>query len=192
LERHDGPTIGTGSRALARRLVSLLLEGKQSLAVAESCTGGLLGATITAVPGASQVFWGGVISYDDAAKRGLLGVSDPSLRLHGAVSREVAVEMARGMRERAGATWAVSITGVAGPGGGTPGKPVGTVWVAVDGPAADVRRYGFEGDRDAVRDASVEAAMTMLVSCVTEGSSSASRGRRLPDANEGRDDERSG
>jgi len=162
-------------RALAARLVSALREAGQTLAVAESCTGGLLGARITAIPGASQVFWGGVISYDDAAKRRLLGVSEAALRAHGAVSRDVAVEMARGARSTSGATWAVSITGIAGPEGGSADKPVGTVWLAVDGPERTVQKFEFGGDRDAVREASVAAAMRLLVSRVT-GEAAGDRG----------------
>lgn len=158
---------GTDPRALAERLVTALREAGHTLAVAESCTGGLLGAGITSVPGASQVFWGGAISYDDAAKRTLLGVSAESLRAYGAVSREVAIEMAHGARSRSGATWSVSITGIAGPDGGTSEKPVGTVWMAVDGPERTVQRFEFGGNRDAVRQASVAAAMRLLVSRVT-------------------------
>jgi PncC family amidohydrolase len=122
----------------------------------------MLGQVLTSVPGASDVFWGGVISYDDAAKVRLLGVRRETLVAHGAVSKNVAVEMARGVRDRSGCTWSLAITGVAGPGGGTPEKPVGTVWVALEGPRAETRQYRFSGDRDTVRHASVEAALELL------------------------------
>ncbi len=113
------------------------------------------------------MFWGGVISYDDAAKRSLLGVSGATLARHGAVSREVALAMARGVREHARTTWSVAVTGIAGPTGGSPEKPVGTVWIALDGPVAAARRYQFAGGRREVRQAAVEAAMEWLESCVS-------------------------
>jgi len=146
--------------------VSGLARAGQSVSVAESCTGGLVGGAITAVPGSSEVFWGGIISYDDAAKTQLLSVPATTLARCGAVSREVAEAMARGVRAISGATWGLSVTGIAGPGGGTPEKPVGTVWIAVYGPAGVARRYGFGGDRRQVREATVEAAMSLLTSCV--------------------------
>ena len=147
-------------------LIAALREKGQTLAVAESCTGGLIGARVTAEAGASEVFWGGVISYDDAAKRSLLGVSSDSLEAHGAVSEVVALEMAAGARRVAGSTWAIAVTGVAGPSGGTPEKPVGTVWIALDGPSSEARLHRFEGSRAEVREATAEAAMKWLLSCV--------------------------
>lgn len=151
--------------------MSRLRGAGQTVCVAESCTGGLLGGAITSVSGSSEVFWGGVISYDDAAKIQLLAVPERTLGRHGAVSREVAEAMARGARAVSGATWAVAVTGIAGPDGGALDKPVGTVWIAVVGPAVAARRYGFDGDREEVREATVEAAMSLLASCVSEDGS---------------------
>lgn len=149
-------------------LIGCLQQRGQTLALAESCTGGLIGAALTAVPGASKVLWGGLISYDDAAKRALLGVSEASLRRHGAVSRTVAEEMAAGARRVAGSTWALAVTGIAGPSGGTPGKPVGTVWIALEGPSRDARRHNFDGDREMIREAAALEAMRWLATCVPE------------------------
>jgi PncC family amidohydrolase len=156
----------------AARLVDLLREADQTLSVAESCTGGLIGARLTAVSGSSEVFWGGVISYDDAAKRGLLGVSGKTLETFGAVSEATAKEMARGVLRVSGTTWSLAVTGIAGPGGGMPDKPVGTVWIAVDGPTARVENHVFPGDRTMVREATVSAAMMLLASCVSTDAAS--------------------
>jgi nicotinamide-nucleotide amidase len=140
--------------------------------VAESCTGGALGAALTAVPGASTVFVGGVIAYSDRVKIDVLGVSESTIRACGAVSSEVAQSMALGVRRVTSADWAVSITGVAGPEGGTPEKPVGTVWIGLEGPggdASETRLWRFPGDRDAVRASCVHAALDMLFRAAEDG-----------------------
>jgi nicotinamide-nucleotide amidase len=148
---------------LADVVVDRLRQGGQTLAVAESCTGGMLGAAITAVSGASDVFRGGVLSYADDVKRDVLGVSSDDLRHRGAVSEEVARSMAEGVRRRIDADWGVGITGIAGPSGGTEDKPVGLVYWAVAGPAGcEVRHRVFAGDRERVREWSVNSALDLL------------------------------
>jgi nicotinamide-nucleotide amidase len=133
------------------------------IAVAESCTGGLLGARLTAIPGSSAVVQGGVIAYSNEVKRDLLGVRPETLEAYGAVSEQVAVEMAAGARRRTTAEIGIAITGVAGPGGGTPEKPVGLVWIAVD-LSGTVRTHGsrFIGDRAEIRFRSTQAALDMV------------------------------
>lgn len=133
------------------------------IAVAESCTGGLLCGALTESPGASAVFLGGMVVYSDASKRKLLGVPARLLQMHGAVSRQCALAMARGAQHRFGAEVAVAVTGIAGPGGAVRGKPVGTVWFAVASPGALVAgRKRFAGDRNAVRRQAVAHALRML------------------------------
>jgi nicotinamide-nucleotide amidase len=132
------------------------------ISVAESCTGGLLGARLTAIPGSSDVFVGGVIAYDNSIKREWLGVSDADLEEHGAVSEEVAVAMAKSVRTRMRADIGIGITGVAGPGGGTAAKPVGMVWVALDGIGAEARCLRLFGTRDEVRQRAAQAALDMV------------------------------
>ncbi len=149
---------------LARRAVDVMRRRGQSVAVAESCTAGWLGRELTAEAGASDVFWGGVIAYADEAKQRLAGVPEDLVARHGAVSEEVAIALAEGIRRRAGTEWSVAITGIAGPGGGSEEKPVGTVWIAVaggDGTTA-IRRQ-LTGDRTAIRAAAVDAALRDLL-----------------------------
>jgi nicotinamide-nucleotide amidase len=134
-----------------------------SLASAESCTGGLVAARLTSVPGSSEVFAGGVVAYANEVKARELGVPEEVLERHGAVSAETAAAMAAGARERLGADVAVAVTGVAGPGGGTPEKPVGLVFLHAAGPGAGAgRRLEFPGDRDAVRGRSTVAALHLV------------------------------
>jgi nicotinamide-nucleotide amidase len=138
------------------------------VATAESCTGGLLGGRLTELPGSSDYVLGGAVVYADTAKRALLGVPAELLRDYGAVSEPVARAMADGARARLGATYALSVTGVAGPGGGSPDKPVGLVFIACAAPDETiVRRFEFPGDRDTVRAWSVVAALHLLRRTVT-------------------------
>ncbi len=149
---------------VAEKLVRALSERKMTCATAESCTGGGVGSAITAVPGSSEVFWGGVVSYDNSVKRDVLGVPQEVLDTAGAVSAECAEAMACGARRLLGTDLAVSVTGIAGPGGGAPGKPVGLVWFGVSsaGGVSSERRV-FAGDRAAVRAAAVEHALGLLL-----------------------------
>ncbi len=156
-------------RDLAVRLGVALASPPRSLAAAESCTGGLLSAAVTDVPGASAYFRGGVVAYSNASKVRDLGVPQALIDARGAVSDEVAVAMAEGAAARFGADIGVGITGIAGPGGAVPGKPIGTVCVAVA--AGDVRlsnRFLLAGDRDAVREQSVARALEAVLA-VAEG-----------------------
>ena len=148
-------------------LAALVLERARSqgvrLAVAESCTGGLVGARLTEVPGSSDVFVGGVIAYDNALKRDLLGVPEALLAEHGAVSEPVARAMASGAASRFGVRGAVAVTGVAGPGGGSPEKPVGTVWLAAAlNDQVVSRRSMFPGSRHEIRARAAQAALLLL------------------------------
>jgi nicotinamide-nucleotide amidase len=141
---------------------SLKMRG-YTLATAESCTGGLLAGRITDVPGSSEYFLEGVVSYSNEAKIDLLGVRKKLIETHGAVSEEVAGAMAAGIRKRAGSTFGISVTGVAGPGGGSAEKPVGLVYIALaDGSQTTTRKFIFPGDRQFIRTLSVNAALDMV------------------------------
>ncbi len=130
-----GPhVIGMGDVGLPEVVLEALSARGQTLSTAESCTGGTIAAMLTAIPGASQSMWGGVVAYDNKIKREVLAVHESLLVSHGAVSREVVEAMARGAQKRLGTDWAVATSGVAGPSGGSPEKPVGMVWMAVAGP----------------------------------------------------------
>lgn len=152
------------ARALAASLVARLRAEAWTLATAESCTGGLIAAYLTSVAGSSDAFLGGVVAYANAVKTGQLGVPEATLARHGAVSAETARAMAEGVRARLGADLALSVTGIAGPGGGSPGKPVGLVYIGLAGRAGTkTAEHRFAGDRDAIRLAAVRAALAGLL-----------------------------
>ncbi len=155
------------SIAIATELLRTLSERGWTCATAESCTGGLIGATMTAIPGSSGAYRGGVVAYANAAKVQLLGVPPAFLDAHGAVSAAVARAMALGVRDRLDADVAVAVTGIAGPGGGGPGKPVGLVWLScATAERSRVARHVFPGDRAAVRRAATDAALAMALATV--------------------------
>lgn len=152
---------------LAEALVAELLHAGMTVATAESCTGGWIAKSLTDISGSSDVFGYGIVSYSDTAKTALLGVSPGTLQTHGAVSEAVAAEMAAGVIEKSGADLAVAVSGVAGPGGGTILKPVGTVWFAwatreLHGHKVTTESRIFKGDRDSIRSQSVVLALQTL------------------------------
>ena len=150
--------------SLSLQIAAALLARRQTLATAESCTGGLVGAALTDLPGSSAWYRGGVIAYANELKTGLLGVPPELLAAHGAVSAQTAAAMAAGARTRTGADFAIAITGIAGPSGGSPEKPVGLVFLAVahpDGTATFEHR--FAGSRADIRAAAAETALRHLL-----------------------------
>jgi nicotinamide-nucleotide amidase len=155
----------TGAENLAARLVMLCRAKGVTIATAESCTGGLVAAAITAIPGSSAVLDRGFVTYSNNAKTELLGVPETLIDSIGAVSEAVAQRMATGAKTRAGTDIAVSITGIAGPDGGTPQKPVGTVWFGLANRAGDISTHHrlFKGDRAEIRAASVTYALNLLL-----------------------------
>jgi nicotinamide-nucleotide amidase len=165
--RHVAAVTDAALAGLSRRVGRCLRGAGLSIATAESCTGGLLAKCLTDIAGSSDYFERGWVTYSNAAKKGELGVAAGLLQRHGAVSQAVALAMAAGALSRSGARVAIGITGIAGPGGGTAGKPVGTVWIAwvlrrrgrSEGFALEFR---FRGGRDAVRRQAVAAALEGL------------------------------
>lgn len=151
------------------RLAQVLLDRGLTIATCESCTGGLVAGRLTDRPGSSAYVLGGLVTYSNAAKSALAAVAADLIHAHGAVSSQVAEAMARGARSALGSDVAVSTTGVAGPEGGTPDKPVGLVYLAVVGPRADgsdaciVRKVNIDGDRATVRAATVDVAFDLLL-----------------------------
>ena len=155
---------GSEDATLASALLEECRARGRTLAVAESCTGGIVGGMLTAVAGSSDVFLGGWITYSNEMKSAQLGVDPQLIALHGAVSRETVLAMAAGACARSGATLAVSISGVAGPGGGSAEKPVGTVWIAVHDAVSGTgraRRFEYPGPRDIIRDRSAKTALQL-------------------------------
>ncbi len=156
------------SADLAARLQAVCLAAGATVALAESCTGGLVAATITEVAGSSRYFAGGVVSYANDAKRDLLGVDPQVLDAHGAVSAQVVRAMAVGARERFGATVAAAVTGIAGPDGGSAAKPVGLTYIGIaDADGVEVRRIVWPGDRAANRRDSTVAVLEFLLERMT-------------------------
>jgi len=167
--RVEAYTYGEDDADLAAVVLDRCRSLKLKLAVAESCTGGMLGERITSIPGSSDVFLGGVVAYHNDVKKKLLGVLREDLERHGAVSEEVALQMAAGVRERTGADMGVSVTGIAGPGGGTPEKPVGLVWIAIAAAEAKARRFHVGGDRSEIRQRAAQAALEMVRRTLAKG-----------------------
>ncbi|WP_293762770.1 nicotinamide-nucleotide amidohydrolase family protein [uncultured Aquitalea sp.] len=150
---------------LAREVGARLAARGEWLATAESCTGGLIAAAVTEIAGSSGWFGYGFVTYSNEAKQDLLCVPAASLGLHGAVSEHVVREMAAGACRRAGAQWSVAVSGIAGPGGGSEAKPVGTVWFGLCGPDGLAQAFvrHFDGDRGAVRQQTAIEALTVLL-----------------------------
>lgn len=155
-------------RAAVATIAEHLQQRRQRLAVAESCTGGMVAQWLTDRPGSSDWFERGLVTYSNLAKHELLGVPVGDLDRHGAVSAATALAMASGLLHRAPVQWTLAITGIAGPGGGSAEKPVGTVWIAWAGRgfAVSASRFVFTGDRAAVREQSAAAALSGLVDCL--------------------------
>lgn len=152
------------TESLVLEVGRLLRERGLKLALAESCTGGLLGDRITNIPGSSEYFLGGVVAYAYSAKVNLLGVSWDTLNSKGAVSQATVLEMARGARRVFGADIAASISGIAGPGGGTVDKPVGTTWIGLAAPDGErAERFQFSGTREQNKASAAEAALQTVL-----------------------------
>ncbi len=150
---------------IARMTIELLRERRMTIGFAESCTAGMISAKIADIPGSSDVLLGGVVSYANTVKTGVLGVSEDTISKYGAVSEQCAHEMAEGARKLLNCSISVSVTGIAGPGGGTPTKPVGTVCFGVsdkDGTIADILHFGEEKNRTTIRRLTVAAALIKI------------------------------
>ncbi len=155
----------------AKKMISLASENGVKIACAESCTGGMLSAAITAIPGASEVYLGGIVSYDNRIKSDVLGVNPEDIKKYGAVSQQIAEQMAEGVIKLTGADLAVSITGIAGPTGGTEEKPIGTVWIGIakrgSAPKAALLKFEDAG-RKKIRKNATKAALDMLIQAIKQ------------------------
>ena len=152
---------------LVENIAAALLARRQTLATAESCTGGAVGAALTDLAGSSAWYLGGLVAYSNSLKTRLLDVPADLLAIHGAVSAQTAQAMAKGAREKTDADFAVAVTGIAGPGGGTPEKPVGLVYMAVAGPGGSaVFKHRFAGTRADIRAAAVDAALNHALEAI--------------------------
>jgi len=168
-EGYPGDVLNESGESIEEELGKCFRERGETLATAESCTAGGIAERITDVPGSSRYFLGAVVAYANRVKCESLGVEEELLEREGAVSGAVALQMARGVRERLGSDWGVSITGIAGPGGGSPEKPVGLFFVAVSGPAGEeTRRHLVSGDRAQIRDHGCQRAMELLWRCLRQ------------------------
>lgn len=158
------------STALEDEIGRLLTQRGLTLALAESCTGGLIAHRITMTPGSSAYFLGGVVSYANSVKQALLGVEAEVLAREGAVSEAVAAQLAAGVRDRLGADIGIAVTGIAGPGGGSPEKPVGLVFMGFANPRGEVtvRRYEFSGNRLEIKEQTCAAALEWLQAYLKE------------------------
>lgn len=174
---------GVGDEDLPIVVGRALREAGATVATAESCTGGMIGALLTAVPGSSDYYWGGIISYDNRVKVGQLGVQQATLDAHGAVSQACAEEMATGARDRLGTTYGVAVSGVAGPGGGSVEKPVGTVHIAIAGPGGmHWRQIYWPGEREDIRRVTAITALHQLQKVVRADQKRAAEGVVAPAA----------
>ncbi|MFD2255942.1 competence/damage-inducible protein A [Luteolibacter algae] len=164
VDRFSGGLISEDGSSLEATVVRLLAEKSLKLASAESCTGGLIGSRITDVPGSSEVYTHGWITYSNEAKASQIGVDEALIAAHGAVSEEVAIAMAEGARKESGADIAISVTGIAGPGGGSPEKPIGTAWIALaaEGCGTSARRFFHPRNRLDFKESVSQSALDMI------------------------------
>jgi len=150
-------------KQIIEKIIHTLRENNRTITMAESCTGGRVAAAFTSVSGASAVFHGACVTYSNEIKHLWLGVSNATLQEHGAVSRPCIEEMLQGIRHKASSDYAIAISGVAGPSGGSPEKPIGTVYIGILSPFKTVvQRYRFEGERETIQDAAVTQAIRLL------------------------------